>query len=165
METVRSSLEVADILRASLDSYRSRQRLSPEQATVVRHLVTCRTAVLGGHRDHCATCGYVRISYNSCRDRHCPKCQGAQRAAWLESRLERLLPVEYFHVVFTLPDGLYPLILQNKAVLYDLLFATAAQTLLTLAADPKRLGAQIGFTAILHTWGQKLLFHPICTAW
>ena len=160
METVRSSLEVADILRASLDSYRSRQRLSPEQATVVRHLVTCRTAVLGGHRDHCATCGYVRISYNSCRDRHCPKCQGAQRAAWLESRLERLLPVEYFHVVFTLPDGLYPLILQNKAVLYDLLFATAAQTLLTLAADPKRLGAQIGFTAILHTWGQKLLFHP-----
>jgi len=160
METVRSSLEVADILRASLDSYRSRQRLSPEQATVVRHLVTCRTAVLGGHRDHCATCGYVRISYNSCRDRHCPKCQGAQRAAWLESRLERLLPVQYFHVVFTLPDGLYPLILQNKAVLYDLLFATAAQTLLTLAADPKRLGAQIGFTAILHTWGQKLLFHP-----
>ena len=160
METVRSSLEVADILRASLDSYRSRQRLSPEQATVVRHLVTCRTAALGGHRDHCATCGYVRISYNSCRDRHCPKCQGAQRAAWLESRLERLLPVEYFHVVFTLPDGLYPLILQNKAVLYDLLFATAAQTLLTLAADPKRLGAQIGFTAILHTWGQKLLFHP-----
>ena len=160
METVRSSLEVADILRASLDSYRSRQRLSPEQATVVRHLVTCRTAALGGHRDHCAACGYVRISYNSCRDRHCPKCQGAQRAAWLESRLERLLPVEYFHVVFTLPDGLYPLILQNKAVLYDLLFATAAQTLLTLAADPKRLGAQIGFTAILHTWGQKLLFHP-----
>lgn len=160
METVRSSLEVADILRASLDSYRSRQRLSPEQATVVRHLVTCRTAALGGHRDHCATCGFVRISYNSCRDRHCPKCQGAQRAAWLESRLQRLLPVEYFHVVFTLPDGLYPLILQNKAVLYDLLFATAAQTLLTLAADPKRLGAQIGFTAILHTWGQKLLFHP-----
>jgi hypothetical protein len=160
MQTVRSSLEVADILRAYLDSYRSRQRLSPEQAVVVRHLVTCRTAALGGHRDHCAACGYVRISYNSCRDRHCPKCQGAQRAAWLESRLQRLLPVEYFHVVFTLPDGLYPLVLQNKAVLYDLFFATAAQTLLTLAADPKRLGAQIGFTAILHTWGQKLLFHP-----
>ena len=86
METVRSSLEVADILRASLDNYRRRQRLSPEQATVVRHLLTCRTAALGGHRDHCAACGYVRISYNSCRDRHCPKCQGAQRAAWLESR-------------------------------------------------------------------------------
>lgn len=160
METLRSSLEVADILRAYLGVYRSQQRLSPEQATVVRHLVTCRTAALGGHLDSCAACGYVRVSYNSCRDRHCPKCQGAQRAAWLESRLERLLPVEYFHVVFTLPDGLHPLVLQNKAVLYDLLFAAAAQTLLTLAADPKRLGAQIGFTAILHTWGQNLLFHP-----
>lgn len=152
--------EVADILRAHGEAYRARHPVSPEQAAVMRHLVACRTAALGGHRDACSSCGFTRISYNSCRDRHCPKCQATKRAQWLETRLERLLPVEYFHVVFTLPQELKPLVLKNRRVLYRLLFRTASQTLLQLAADPKRLGAQIGFTAILHTWGQNLLFHP-----
>lgn len=152
--------EVADILRAYGDAYRARHPVSPEQAAVMRHLVACRTAALGGHRDACPSCGFARLSYNSCRDRHCPKCQATKRAQWLETRLERLLPVEYFHVVFTLPQELKPLVLKNRCVLYRLLFGTASQALLQLAADPKRLGAQIGFTAILHTWGQNLLFHP-----
>jgi hypothetical protein len=158
--TTRPHLEVADILRTHGGDYRARHPLSPEQAKVLRHLTACRTAALGGHVDHCDACGYRRVSYNSCRDRHCPKCQAVQRAEWLETRLDRILPIEYFHVVFTLPDTLNPLVLRNQTVLYNLLFAAAAETLLTLAADPKRLGAQVGFTAILHTWGQNLLFHP-----
>jgi hypothetical protein len=153
-------LEVADILRAHGDAYRSQHPLSPQQAAVLRRLVACRTAALGGHLDACDGCGYTRISYHSCRDRHCPKCQGPKRANWLESRLERLLPVEYFHVVFTLPAALHPLMLRNPERLYDLLFQAASQTLLQLAADPDRLGAQLGMTAILHTWSQNLLFHP-----
>lgn len=162
METAapRPRLEVADILRTHGAEYRARHRVSPEQSCVMRHLAACRTAVLGGHRDACGQCGFTRISYNSCRDRHCPKCQSAHRAAWLDARLERLLPVEYFHVVFTLPEQLQPLALKNRRVVYDLLFRAASQTLLQLAADPKRLGAQIGFTAVLHTWGQNLRFHP-----
>ena len=152
--------EVADILRAHGEAYRARHPVSPEQAAVMRHLVACRTAALGGHLDACGSCGFTRISYNSCRHRHCPKCQATKRALWLETRLERLLPVEYFHVVFTLPQELKPLVLKNRRVIYRLLFRTASQTLLQLPADPKRLGAQIGFTAILHTWGQNLLFHP-----
>jgi hypothetical protein len=160
-KTTRCSIEVADILRAHGSQYRERHPLSPEQATVLRHLVECRTAALGGHVDVCSQCGHqARQSYNSCRDRHCPKCQATKRAAWLEQRLERLLPVPHFHVVFTLPDALYPLALKNQQLLYELLFRTASQTLLALAADARRLGAQIGFTAILHTWGQKLTFHP-----
>jgi hypothetical protein len=115
---------------------------------------------MGGHVDSCGACGFVRISYNSCRDRHCPKCQARKRAEWLETRLERLLPVPYFHVVFTIPDLFNPLLLHNQRQLYDLLFQTAAATLLALAADPKRLGAQVGITALLHAWGQNLLFHP-----
>jgi Putative transposase/Transposase zinc-binding domain len=158
--STRPALAVADILRAHGAAYRRRHPLSPQQAAVLRHLSQCRTAALGGHVDACAACGYQRIAYNSCRDRHCPKCQGQQRAAWLETRLERLLPVAYFHVVFTLPDVLNPLLLRNQAVLYALLFQAASQTLLQLAADPKWLGAQLGVTAILHTWGQNLLFHP-----
>jgi hypothetical protein len=134
--------------------------VSPEQARVMTNLVQCRTAVLGGHVDACDGCGFVRISYNSCRDRHCPKCQASERAAWVDARLERLLPVEYFHVVFTLPEELQPLMLKNQRVLYTLLFRAASETLLELAADPKRLGAQLGITAVLHTWGQNLLFHP-----
>ena len=157
---LRPSLEVADIVRAYASAYRARHPLSPQQARVLRCLAACRTAALGGHVDACTRCGYRQISYNSCRDRHCPKCQGVERAAWLQARLERLLPVPYFHVVFTLPEALHPLVLRNQARLYDLLFRAAAQSLLTLAADPKRLGAQVGFTAILHTWGQNLLFHP-----
>jgi hypothetical protein len=158
--STRPLLEVADILRAHGDPYRHGHPLSPQQAKVLRHLRQCRTAALGGHVDACVGCGYTRLSYNSCRDRHCPKCQGQQRAAWLETRLERLLPVAYFHVVFTLPDALYPLMLRQQTLLYTLLFQAASQTLLQLAADPKWLGAQIGVTAILHTWGQNLLFHP-----
>jgi putative transposase/transposase-like zinc-binding protein len=153
-------LELADILRAHGESYRACHPVSPEQAAVMRHLAACRTAALGGHVDSCGACGFVRVSYNSCRDRHCPKCQATKRAEWLDARLERLLPVEYFHVVFTLPEQLQPLALKNRRVIYNLLFQAAAQTLLALAADPQRLGAQIGFTAILHTWGQNLLFHP-----
>jgi hypothetical protein len=156
----RSRLEVADILRARGETYAAGHRLSHEQARVLQRLAACRTAALGGHIDACGNCDYQRISYNSCRDRHCPKCQAAKRAAWLEARLERLLPVPYFHVVFTVPDLFNPLMLYNQRRLYDLLFQTASATLLTLAADPKRLGAQVGMTALLHTWGQNLLFHP-----
>jgi len=153
-------LEVADILRAHGDAYRARHPVSPEQATVLRRLTACRTAALGGHVDSCDACGTVQISYNSCRDRHCPKCQTTRQVQWVESRLTRLLPTPYFHVVFTLPEQLQPLGLKNRRVLYGLLFRAASQTLLKLAADPRRLGAQIGFTAVLHTWGQNLLFHP-----
>jgi hypothetical protein len=153
-------LEVADILRAHGDAYRARHPVSPEQAAVMRHLVACRTAALGGHIDACRACGYCRISYNSCRDRHCPKCQASRQAEWLETRLSRLLPVEYFHVVFTLPEQLKPLALKNQRLIYTLLFRAASASLLQLAADPKRLGAQIGVTAVLHTWGQNLLYHP-----
>jgi hypothetical protein len=157
---LRPAWEVGDILRWHGPSYQERHPLSPDQAKVLHRLAACRTAQLGGHVDSCDACGFARISYNSCRDRHCPKCQARKRAEWLETRLERLLPVPYFHVVFTIPDLFNPLLLHNQRRLYDLLFQTAAATLLTLAADPKRLGAQVGFTAILHTWGQNLLFHP-----
>ena len=153
-------LEVADILRAHGAVYRATHPVSARQATVMHRLAQCRTAALGGHVDTCSQCGFVRISYNSCRDRHCPKCQASDRERWIQTRLERILPVEHFHVVFTLPDHLNPVVLRNQAALYNLLFAAASKTLQALAADPKRLGAQIGFTAILHTWGQNLLFHP-----
>jgi Putative transposase/Transposase zinc-binding domain len=156
----RPRLEIGDILRAHAAAYSARHPVSAYQAAVLRRLAACRTAALGGHVDACDRCGFTRISYNSCRDRHCPKCQAAKRAAWLQTRLERLLPVEYFHVVFTLPAALHPLILHHPRQLYDLLLAAASQTLLTLAADGRRLGAQIGVTAILHTWGQNLSFHP-----
>jgi Putative transposase/Transposase zinc-binding domain len=156
----RPLLEVADILRAHSHSYCVRHRVSALQAAVINRLAACRTAALGGHVDACGRCGYKRVSYNSCRDRHCPKCQGVKRAEWLQARLERLLPIEYFHVVFTLPRALHPLLLFHPRRLYDLLFQAASQTLLRLADDRKRLGARIGVTAILHTWGQNLLFHP-----
>jgi len=155
-----ATLEVGDIVRAHGAAYRARHPVTPQQARVLRRLADCRTAALGGHVDACSACGFTRISYNSCRDRHCPKCQASKRAAWLETRLERLLPIGYFHVVFTLPALLSPLVLHNQRLLYDLLFRAASATLLTLAADPQRLGAQVGITAILHTWGQNLLFHP-----
>jgi hypothetical protein len=141
-------------------AYAERHPVSPEQSQVLRRLAACRTAALGGHIDACGACGFTRASYNSCRDRHCPKCQASKRAEWLETRLKRLLPIPYFHVVFTVPDLLYPLMRHNQRRLYDLLFQTAAATVLTLTADRKRLGAQVGITALLHTWGQNLLFHP-----
>ena len=142
--TFQPRLEVAEIFRTHGEEYRARHPISPEQAAVMRHLTACRTAVLGGHVDACDQCGFVNVSYNSCRDRHCPKCQSAQRAAWLETRLKRLLPVEYFHVVFTLPEQLQPLALKNRRLVYDLLFRAASETLLELAADPKRLAIANG---------------------
>jgi hypothetical protein len=156
----RPTFQLGDILRTHGPGYAAHHPVAPEQAKVLRRLAACRTAALGGHVDTCGACGFTRASYNSCRDRHCPKCQASKRAEWLETRLERLLPVPYFHVVFTVPDILYPLMLHNQRQLYGLLFRTASATLLTLAADPSRLGAQIGITALLHTWGQNLLFHP-----
>jgi hypothetical protein len=153
---------VAAILReytpAFLEAYGD--TVSPQQRRVLRDLARCRTAVLGGHLERCDHCGHQRPAYNSCRNRHCPKCQAATRAQWLDERAKELLPTEYFHVVFTLPDELGPLALQNPRVLYGLLFRAASETLLEIAADPKHLGAQIGFVAVLHTWGQNLHLHP-----
>ena len=148
------------MVRAHLDDYRRARRPSAAQERVLHKIATCRTAALGGHVDACTGCGHARISYNSCRDRHCPKCQGLEREAWLEQRLQRLLPVPYFHVVFTLPAELNALALGNKRVVFGILFKAAASTLRRIAADPKHLGAELGVTAVLHTWGQNLLFHP-----
>jgi hypothetical protein len=127
---------------------------------VLRELSLCRTAALGGHKYRCDRCGHERIAYNSCRNRHCPKCQAAARAEWLAARQQELLAVPYFHVVFTLPDGLGPLALQNQRLLYGLLFRAASETLLCIARDPQHLGARIGFLLVLHTWGQNLHHHP-----
>jgi hypothetical protein len=156
----RPPLEVADIFRQHGPAFRATHSLSPEQRRVMRAIEACRTSVLGGHVDQCDNCQYQRVSYNSCRNRHCPKCQSLAKARWLEERLADLLPVQYFHVVFTLPEQLAHLALQNKRVVYNLLFAAASQTLLKIAADPKHLGAQLGFLAVLHTWGQNLRHHP-----
>jgi len=157
----RPLLEVADVLRRFEGAYRRNLGgFSRDQARVARALIQCRTAALGGHVDACDACGGRQISYNSCRDRHCPKCQAAATAEWLERERAYLLPVPYSHVVFTLPHTLSPLALQNARLCYGLLFQAAAQTLLEIAADPKHLGATIGFVAILHTWGQTLLHHP-----
>jgi hypothetical protein len=136
------------------------QSLSCEQREAFRDIVQCRTAALGGHVEQCNQCGHQQISYNSCRNRHCPKCQAAARREWMQEREAELLPVEYFHVVLTIPEQLGPLALQNKRVIYGLLFRAASQTLLEIAADKKHLGAVIGFLAVLHTWGQSLQLHP-----
>ena len=120
----------------------------------------CRTAALGGHVEQCDRCGHTRVWYNSCRNRHCPQCQSLARAAWITARTADLLPTEYFHVVFTVPAAIAAIAYQNKAVVYGLLFRATAQTLRTIAADPKHLGAEIGFFAVLHTWGQTLMHHP-----
>src|SRR6266540_7423426 len=156
----RPALELADIVRRHGPAYRQAHRLPLEQLRPLRAIEACRTAELGGHVEQCSQCDYTRILYNSCRNRHCPKCQGLDRARWLQKRKDELLPVEYFHVVFTLPEALAGMALQNKKAVYDVLFRAAAQTLLTIAADPQHLGAAIGFFAILHTWGQNLHHHP-----
>jgi hypothetical protein len=158
----KPSLEVADIFRIHGETYRQQygSSISPDQYRVMRAIELCRTAALGGHVQQCNKCSYQVISYNSCRNRHCPKCQSLDKAQWLQARQAEILPVNYFHVVFTLPDILAPLALQNKRVVYNLLFQAASQTLLTIAADTKHLGAKIGFIAVLHTWGQNLLHHP-----
>lgn len=157
---IRPALEVADIFRRFGGPYRRRRKLPVQQHRVMRAIESCRTAALGGHVDRCNHCDHERISYNSCRNRHCPKCQNGKRAEWVERRRAELLPIEYFHVVFTIPEQLNGVALQNKATIYKLLFDVSAETLQTLAADPKHLGARIGFFSILHTWGQNLLFHP-----
>ena len=157
-----AELEVADIVRHHGAAYRQTHAgtLSRAQLRVMRAIEVCRTATLGGHVEACSACGHTRISYNSCRNRHCPKCQALARAAWLEARKADLLPVPYFHVVFTIPEPIAAIAFQNKPVVYDILFQAAAATLKTIAADPRHLGAEIGFIAVLHTWGQTLQHHP-----
>src|SRR5271169_4529341 len=156
----RPTLEVADIFRTHGAAYREAHRLPLEQLRVMRAIEVCRTAALGGHLEKCDHCAEERNSYNSCRNRHCPKCQNTERAKWLESRKTELLPVEYFHVVFTIPEELARIAFYNPEVVYGIFFRTVAETLLTIARDPQHLGAEIGFFAILHTWGQNLLHHP-----
>lgn len=158
----RPTLEVADLIRVQgnrfLDRYRS--SFSFQQLKVFRAIRDCRTAALGGHLDSCSSCGYQAISYNSCRNRHCPKCQTQVRQRWLAAREQEVLPTAYFHVVFSIPHELNVLALESPCCFYELLFAAASATLLEVAASPKRLGAQVGVIAILHTWGQNLLLHP-----
>lgn len=158
----RPPLEVADLVRAAGDAFieRSRKWITWKHVKVLLAIARCRTAVLGGHLDECTRCGHHAISYNSCRNRHCPKCQAGARDRWLAARRQELLPTRYVHVVFTLPRRLAPLALQNKKVIYDLLFRATAETLLEVARDPRHLGAEIGFFSVLHTWNQKLGLHP-----
>jgi len=158
----RPTVEVAEILHAQGDRFveQNRSWLGFQQLSVLRAIRSCRTAALGGHIDRCSRCGYQAISYNSCRNRHCPKCQAQARQRWLAARDRELLGVPYFHVVFTLPHELNRLCQQNPWLLYSLLFQVSAATLLEVAADPKHLGAEIGFLSILHTWGQNLQTHP-----
>ena len=156
----RSRLEVADVFRRYGPAYREAHGLTGGQQRVMRAIARCRTAALGGHLERCDACGYARPAYDSCRNRHCPKCQALARAAWLAARRAELLPTEYFHVVFTVPEAVAAIALQNKAVVYGLLFRATAETLRTIGADPQHLGAELGFLAVLHTWGQTLLHHP-----
>jgi len=157
----RPAVELADLLHKQGDRFIDQSPwLNFQQLSVLRAIARCRTAALGGHVDQCSQCGHQAISYNSCRNRHCPKCQAQARQRWLAAREKELLEVPYFHVVFTLPQELNPLCLRNARMLYDLLFRASAEAMLEVAANPKRLGAQIGFLSILHTWGQNLLLHP-----
>ena len=159
---MRADLEVADIFRAAGPGYRVAHagHLSLQQLKVMSAIEHCRTAALGGHVEACEGCGQWRIAYNSCRNRHCPRCQGAAARTWLAEREADLLPVGYFHVVFTLPAEVAVIAFHNKALVYDLLFKAASETMLTIAADPKHLGARIGITAVLHTWGSAMTHHP-----
>src|SRR2546430_1724677 len=156
------ALEVADIFRRHGEAFRRARagHLGGIERRVMGAITACRTAALGGHVEACDACGATRIAYNSCRNRHCPKCQGPAREAWLAARQAELLPVPYFHVVFTLPEPVAEIAFQNKAVVYDILFKAAAEAMTTLAANPRRLGAGIGFIAVLHSWGQTLTHHP-----
>jgi hypothetical protein len=159
---MRPGLEVADIFRRHGDAFRAAQggRLSLDQRRVMTAIEVCRTAARGGHVEQCDDCGLVRIAYNSCRNRHCPKCQGLARAQWVAERRTELLPVPYFHVVFTVPAPIAAIALQNKAVVYDILLKAAAETIRLICADPRYLGAETGMIAVLHTWGQTLTHHP-----
>jgi predicted Zn-ribbon and HTH transcriptional regulator len=158
----RPALEVADIFRGHGVAWRHAHagHLSLEQLKVMSAIESCRTAALGGHVARCEDCAYTTIAYNSCRNRHCPKCQGAAAKEWLAAREAELLPVPYYHVVFTLPGPIGDIAYQNKAVIYDILFKASAETLVTIAADPRHLGARIGITSVLHTWGSAMTHHP-----
>src|SRR5207253_2973075 len=158
----RPVLEVADIFRDHGAAWRKANagHVSLGQLKVMSAIESCRTAALGGHVARCEDCAHTQIAYNSCRNRHCPKCQGAQALAWMEERKAELLGVPYFHVVFTLPVPIAAVVYQNKALIYDLLFKASSQTMHTIAADPKRLGVRIGFTSVLHTWGSAMTHHP-----
>jgi hypothetical protein len=157
-----AALEVADIFRRHGEAYRQTHagHFGRTERRIMGAVEACRTAALGGHIERCADCGLIRVAYNSCRNRHCPKCQGPARAAWVAERQAELLPVPYFHVVFTLPASAAEIAFQNKAAVYAILFKAAAETLTTIAADPRHLGAEIGFIGVLHTWGQNLQHHP-----
>ena len=159
---MRADHEVADIFRAAGPSYRAEHagHLSLHQLKVMSAIEHCRTAVLGGHVEACEDCGHWRVAYNSCRNRHCPRCQGAAARTWLAAREADLLPVGYFHVVFTLPAEVADIAFHNKALVYDLLFRAASETMMTIAADPRHLGVRIGITAVLHTWGSVMTHHP-----
>ncbi|ARU14965.1 IS91 family transposase [Croceicoccus marinus] len=159
---MHAGLEVAQIFRSAGPAYRAAHdgHLGLMQLKVMTAIENCRTAALGGHVEACEDCGHWRVAYNSCRNRHCPKCQGAAARVWLAEREADLLPVGYFHVVFTLPAEIAAIAFQNKSLLYDLLFKAASQTMLTIAADPKHLGPRIGITAVLHTWGSAMTHHP-----
>src|SRR4051795_10806896 len=159
---VRPAIEVADIFRRHGEDFRAAQgdRLTGAQRRVMAAIEACRPAALGGHVEQCEQCRETRVAYTSCRNRHCPKCQGLARLQWLADRRAELLPVPYFHVVFTVPALVAAIALQNKAVVYDILFKAAAETIRTIGADPKHLGAETGMIAILHTWGQTLTHHP-----
>jgi hypothetical protein len=158
----RPPLEVADLIRIAGDAFieRNRQWIGWKHVKVLLAIARCRTAALGGHLDECTRCGHRAISYNSCRNRHCPKCQTGARERWIAARQRELLPTRYVHVVFTLPRELAPLVLQNRKAVYDLLFRASAETLREVARDPRHLGAEIGFFSVLHTWNQKLGLHP-----
>jgi hypothetical protein len=156
----RPTLELAHILRQSGPAYRQSHSLPLHQHRLMQAIEACRTPILGGGVEWCDHCQYSHIQYRSCRNRHCPKCQGMARAKWLEQRTAELLPTAYFHVVFTLPEPLAAIAFHNQDVVYDILFRTTAETLLTIARDPKHLGAELGFFAVLHTWGQNLHLHP-----
>jgi predicted Zn-ribbon and HTH transcriptional regulator len=156
----RPPFEVADVIRTTGSRFHEHNLLTWPQLKVLDAIARCRTAALGGHRDQCSNCGYQAISYNSCRNRHCPKCQTNARDQWLAKRQQELLPVEYYHLVFSVPHALVPLMWQNKRHLFALLFQASADTLLEVAADPRQLGAQTGLLSILHSWGQTLQPHP-----
>ena len=155
-DPVTNKIELADLVA----QFGGELAMGPERARVAQNIEQCRTAALGGHNNACDECGYQMISYNSCRDRHCPKCGSLEQARWVDDRREELLPVEYFHVVFTIPDVLHPLFQTNPRRAYGLLFSAVGKTLKEVASNPKRLGAKIGWTAVLHTWTQQLLYHP-----
>ena len=156
----RPRLEVADVVRRYGPAFQATHACSRAQQRVLRALAACRTAALGGHLEQCAACGYQRPAYNSCANRHCPKCQALARARWLDARRAELLDTAYFHVVFTVPEAIAAIAFQNKVLVYGILFRSTAKTLRTIAADPRHLGAVLGFLAVLHTWGQTLLHHP-----